>query len=196
MSEFFDRIKKLFSLAADESNPATHEVIVRTEAELEVYRQWKRSKRLPRILESFQARIEGRFSTEAELSLYFIDTTKSRGFVLQHEEGVLTGTEMRHLLDYFQEQILAVGYVSYMSDVKNQLKGNVVETIERHYLKPKLNIDEATGKMYQRFGNISIEYLEQNHVPVQLKLQSNIYNDRKYSDPRPFQELMELLAYK
>lgn len=196
MSELFDRIKKLFSQAADESNPTTHEVIVRTAAELEVYEQWKRSKRLPRILESFQARIEGRFSTEAELPLYFIDTTKSRGFVLQHEEGVMTGTEMRHLLDYFQEQILGVGYVSYMSDIKNQLKGDLVETIERHYLKPKLNVDEATGKIYQRFGNISIEYLEQNHVPVQLKLQANIYNDRKYNAPRPFQELMELLVYK
>ncbi len=196
MSDLFDRIKNLFSQAADEQKPATHEVITRSAAELEVYEQWKKSKRLPRILEGFRARIEGRFSTEAELPLYFIDTTKSRGFVLQHEEGLMTGNEMRHLLDYFQEQVLSVGYVSYMSDVKNQVQGDVVETIERHYLKPKFNFDEEKGKTAQRFGNITIEYLEQDHIPVQLKLQSNIYSDRKYTEPRPFEELMEILVLK
>ncbi len=194
MGDLFDRIKMLFSQATAEDKPATHEVFTRSAAELEIYEQWKKSKRLARILEGFKARIEGRFATEAELPLHFIDTTKSRGFVLEHEEGLMTGNEMRHLLDYFQEQILTVGYVSYMSDVKNQMQGNVVQTIERHYLKPKFNFDETTGKMAQRFGNITIEYLEQNHLPVQLKLQSNVYSDRKYTEPRPFEELMELLV--
>jgi DNA-binding protein H-NS len=82
MSDFFDRIKKLFAQAANEQQPATHEIFTRTAAEVEVYQQWKRSKRLPRILESFQARLEGRMSSEAELMLHFIDTPKSRGFVL------------------------------------------------------------------------------------------------------------------
>lgn len=196
MSDFFDRIKKLFAQATDEQQPITHETFTRSLAELEVYHQWKKSKRLPRLLESFQARIEGRMSTEAELLLHFIDTPKSRGLVLLHEEGIITGNEMRHLMDYFQEQLLTVGYVSYMSDIKNELRDDVVVTTERHYLKPKFNFDEATGMASQRFGNISIEYLENNNEPVELKLVSNIYSGRKYTEARPFKELMELLVFK
>jgi hypothetical protein len=196
MSDFFDRIKKLFAQAANEQQPATHEIFTRTAAEVEVYQQWKRSKRLPRILESFQARLEGRMSSEAELMLHFIDTPKSRGFVLLHEDGIITGNEMRHLMDYFQEQLLTIGYVSYMSDVRNQLHNNDVITTERHYLKPKFNFDEGTGTNSQRFGNIAIEYIQKNNEPVELKLISNIYSDRKYADARPFEELMEILVLK
>lgn len=193
MSDFFDRIKKLFSQAEDEQQPATHELISRTDAELEAYAQWKKSKRSQRLLEGFRARVEGRVA-EAPLHLEFIDTPKSRGFVLHYEEGSMTGIEMRHLLDYFREQLLVVGYGSYMSDVKNQLKGELVQTIERHYLKPKFNHNEETGKTAQRFGNITIEYLQENNRPVNLKLLSNIYSDHKYADARPFKELMEVLV--
>lgn len=194
MSELFDRIKKLFSQVTEGNQPATHELISRSGSEIEAYEQWKRSKRLTRILEGFQARIEGRFAAEAELPLYFIDTAKSRGFVLQYEPGLITGPEMRNLIDYFQEQILAIGYVSYMSDIRNQVKGELVETIERHYLKPKFTVDSVTGKIAQRFGNITIEYVEEDHAPIKIKLQSNVYSDRKYASPRPFEELMELLV--
>ncbi|CAN5344795.1 hypothetical protein BH09BAC1_BH09BAC1_09450 [soil metagenome] len=194
MSDLFDRIKKLFSQAEDEQQPATHELISRTEAELAAYEQWKKSKRSQRLLEGFRAKMENRDSGEAELSLDFIDTPRSRGFVLHYEEGLMTGLEMRHLLDYFKEQLLVVGYASYMSDVKNQLKAEVVQTIERHYLKPKFNPHETTEKTAQRFGNITIEYLQENNLPINLKFISNIYSDHKYADARPFKELMEILV--
>ena len=196
MSDLFDRIKKLFAQAASEQQPATHELFTRSQAEVEVYEQWKRSKRLPRILEGFQARLAGRLSSEAELMLHFIDTAKSRGFVLLYEEGIITGNEMRHLMDYFQEQLLTIGYTSYMSDIKNQMHHDVVVTTERHYLKPKFNFDEASATISQRFGNVSIEYIQKNNEPAELKLISNIYSDRKYADARPFQELMEILVLK
>lgn len=193
MSDFFERIKKLFSQATDEQQPTTHELINRLPDELVAYEQWKKSKRFNRLMEGFQAQLDGR-RTDAELPLSFIDTPKSRGFVLQYEKGLMTGTELRHLLDYFKEQLLAVGYTAYMSDIKNQLRRDVVETIERHYLKPKFNYDEATGRMGQRFGNITVEYLQQNNQPVNLKLLSNIYSGHKYTDARPFYELMEILV--
>lgn len=196
MSDFFDRIKKLFSQAEDETRPATHELIARTAAETAVYEQWKKSVRLQRILEGFRARLEGRAADVPELYLQFIDTPKSRGFVLHHEEGILTGNEMRHLLDYFKEQIMAIGYTSYMSDIKNQVRGDIVETIERHYLKPRFDFNEETNKMAQRFGNITIEYLQKDNQPVDLKLLSNIYSDHKYVEARPFEELMHILVGK
>lgn len=194
MTDFLDKIKKLFAQAEDESQPATHEVLVRTQAENDAFLQWKKSKRFARLMEGFKSRLEGRAADGADLPLEMFSGPKSRGFVLYYDEGLVTDIDMRHLLDYFKDQMLMVGYSIYMSDVKNQLNNGVVETIERHYLKPKFDYNEETGRIAQRFGNITIEYLRENNQPMSLRLLSNIYSGHKYTYARPFEELMEVLV--
>ena len=53
--------------------------------------------------------------------------------------------------------------------------------------------EDLNGVANQKFGNILIEKTEIDRKPSYLKLMANVYQDRLYSEAKPFSELIEQL---
>ena len=64
-----------------------------------------------------------------------------------------------------------------------------METVQRHYLKPKPNF-QREGKINQQFGNITIEFDLRDDKPHYLKFQATSYTDHLFEDAKEFKELM------
>lgn len=67
-------------------------------------------------------------------------------------------------------------------------RGDLVETKEMHYLKPK---NDLTTPRDQKFGNVQIEYTRVNDEPTNIKLIANTYSDRAYQEPKDFEQLAQ-----
>jgi hypothetical protein len=112
-------------------------------------------------------------------------------FNADFKQGKYT-TEYAFWSEYAIEVLEKRGYYKYQATRKIFDKQNYVETIERTYLKQKLN-REFTMPIEQNWGNITIEVLYKNDIPVGLKIQRNYYSDRNYSKPRDFEELLAII---
>ncbi len=95
--------------------------------------------------------------------------------------------------DYLKGQVLAQNYKSELSDIRETQRGAWLETIQRHYLKPKSSINDS-GLIRQRFGNVTIELVLRNEVVHHLRLRATAYSDHLYQDAWDFQVLMDGLV--
>lgn len=71
------------------------------------------------------------------------------------------------------------------------MRNDYVEIIERHYLKPKINLDNII--LEQQFGNIIIEFRMIDEKSFDLQLQVHYYSGRNYSEAFPFDDLLSIL---
>ncbi|MEQ9303603.1 MAG: hypothetical protein RJQ14_06760 [Marinoscillum sp.] len=90
-------------------------------------------------------------------------------------------------------KVLELDYKKTNSDTTITDKGNIVETVSKHYLKP-LNKPATDGESIdQKYGNVLIELISTNDQPSYLKFVANTYNDHKYHDAWEFEKLAEFL---
>lgn len=120
-------------------------------------------------------------------SFALLESTCSNGFAIDYtsEYGK---NNFRYLFDYLAEQVKLLDYRLVVGRHTLEEKGEVVELKEMRYLKPKRDFIEP---MDQKFGNVQIEYVEENDVPIRIKLIANSYSDRKYNEPLAFEDLAE-----
>jgi hypothetical protein len=194
MTEFWDYFKNLFKKAEASSpaQPYIHEVITRTEPEKADYEYWKNTlvrRRLTDWLHD-QYAIFRVLPQDIDESMDFLDTPSSKGFVIHFHQTRYSRRDATHLLDYLRERVLALGYRTQISDSRTFTRPNWVETIERHYLKPKPDF-QNTGKFNQQYGNVTIEMILRNDQPHYLKFQATSYQDHLYKDAHDFEELMQ-----
>ncbi len=195
MSDFFDSLKSLFSAGSKSNAPLVHEMLERTPAQQEAMQVWTGSKRKERIVAALRQVAEAQTGEPAgPLPLTWVESAKSNGFVLYFEPELMAEKEFQHLFDWLQQQVLAHGYSSYMSDIKQQIKGDLVETKERHYLKPSLNLPDGAKVANQLFGNITIEHTLIDNRPQHIKFIANIYSDQNYTTARHYRELIGLIV--
>jgi len=186
----FNFIKQLFQKQAEGNVPFIQEIIKRSDKEIEAYQYWK----LDDKKDHFVSFLLGQFNSKTNSDLLILNSpNKSHGFILNYESIADTANiaEFRYLFDYLKEQILKLNYVSYVSDVKKFVRKTHVETIERHYLKPRFSFNEQTGLANQQYGNILIEHLLHNEKSIRIKFVCNIYNDRKWSKAIDFEDLLQ-----
>ena len=185
----FDFIKHLFKKQTSNNVPFLQEMIQRSEKELSAYQYWKMESHKDELI-SFLAH---QLQENDRSHLLVLNSPKSQGFILKYDVvgGNTSMEEFRHLFDYFKEQILQLNYVSYLSDVKNFVRKKHVEIIERHYLKPRFSYDEEKGLADQQYGNVLIEHLLHDEKSIHIKFVCNIYNDRKWTKPLDFKDLMK-----
>jgi len=183
-------LKQLFKKTehSSVSNPALHEIIKRTDQHLADYELWKNSLQRKRLTDWLIAEFSvSKTNPQAmDESIDFMDNPHSRGFILYFKKGQQE-TDYLFLLDYLKEKVLALGYRSYMSDVKSYTKKEDVETVQRHYLKPEPSFEPPIN---QQFGNVTIELVFRNDQTKLLRLSANPYSDRLYEDARKFSELI------
>jgi hypothetical protein len=119
------------------------------------------------------------------------DAGLSSGFrILWHSQRFEADT-MMFLADALRDEVLELGYRLYMSDVRQFLRDDYVESIERHYLKPTGEL--IGGKVNQLFGNILIEYRLIDQQPYDIKFSVQYYHDHQFSSPLPYPNLLKAI---
>lgn len=196
MASFWDQVNQLFRKAetSSASQPAVHELIVRDAAAVASYERWKQSLVMRRMLSWLcdQFAIYQLEPERIDESLDFLYTPSTKGLVIHFYKTNYHRQEITHFLDYLKERVLTLNYKTQLSDYRTYNKGHWVETMERHYLKPRPQFDEA-GKMNQQFGNILIELEIRDEQAYQLRLRATTYQDYNYLPPADFKELMQVV---
>lgn len=128
-----------------------------------------------------------RSGIQSSPNVHVFATKMSNGFALSYSNE-FDRQEFQFLFDLLAEKARALGYRLVNSDVQIGEKGDVIETREKHYLKPPQT--RGVKKIDQQFGNILVEYVMVNDQPSYIKLLANIYSDRLYKEPDDHQDLI------
>ncbi len=186
-----DFLKNLLKKQQSRPNQALiHEMIERSASEKQHLETWQTGQHKQQMMLFIRRQLDNS-QQEGGKDFVAVNTPKSSGFVLQYNPEQASKAEFSSMFDYFKQQVLDLNYKTYMSDVKQIPKADHVQTIERHYLKPRLNFKELTKDsiINQLYGNIIIEQYLKNEQPISIKFWTQPYTDHKYTKALPFQEL-------
>ncbi len=195
--EFWDYIKGLFKSAEESSpsQPAEHALIERTEEEKEDFHFWKTTlvrRRLQDWLNDQYAiyRVDPERIDEA---LDFLDTPSSKGFVVHFHKTQYSLRDVTHFFDLLREKVLELDYRPQISDIRTYARASWVETIQRHYLKPRPFVKNE-GKFRQLYGNVMIELEFRNEAIHNLRFRATSYNDHQFQEAKDFKLLMQQIV--
>ena len=187
---YFDYIyNRLFGKSVSgQTRVLVNEIIKRSQSFLERFHAWKASdicaEYLNDLWQSYFWRKQG---VDKDPQILILESTYSNGLAINYESKY-GKNNFHYLFDYIADQVKKLDYRLVLSRHTMQEKGDVVEMKEMHYLKPKQSFIEPID---QRFGNVQIEYIEENDQPTRIKLIANSYPDRKYKEAENFEELAE-----
>ena len=198
MADLWTRFKTFFQEAETSSptKPLVHELIERSDAEIDDYRQWRelhvRRQLTDWLDEQFQ---QYRTEKQSARSIDFLDTPSSKGFVIHFDDLRYSLRDARHFADYLKERVRSLNYRTQISDLRTYQNGPWVETIERHYLKPRPGQPVDPEKLFvQRYGNVMIENVLRDEKPYRLKFRATVYQDRLFEEAKSFEKLMGVLV--
>ena len=171
-----------------------NDLLKRSESFLERFNAWKKSETCAELmndlLQSYSWQKQG---VDKDPHMLLLESTYSNGFAISYEDKY-GKSSYRFLLDYLADQVKKLDYRLVMSRRTLQDKNGVVESKEMHYLKPKTGFVEPID---QKYGNVQIEYIEENDQPTRVKLIVNSYPDRKYKTAKSFEDLAhQILTFK
>lgn len=188
---FWNNIKQIFQQAEQSSptNPTIHEMIVRSDTEVQAYTHWKLTSGPKRLLDWVSEQYgRHRDQQRTDEAMGFLDTLSSKGFVIHFHQTNYSKEEIIFFFDYLKERVQTLNYRSDLSDRRVFPRRDWIETQERHYLKPRLNFQEE--QMNQGFGNIMIELEFRNNAAHNLRLRATVYNDALFEKGGSFAGLM------
>ena len=194
MADIWDYFKGLFKKAENSSasQPLIHELIKRSADAKEDYELWKSTLACQRMLKWLNEqyilfRLEPDNIDEA---IDFLDTPSSKGVVVHFSKTQYSIRDVTHFFDYLKEQVLRLNYRTQISDLRSYERSQWVETVQRHYLKPRPG-QNTEGQFIQQFGNIMIELTLRNDQVFNLKFRATTYKDYKLAEAEEFPKLMQ-----
>ena len=194
MSNFWQNLLRLGRQVENSSpaQPAIHELIQRSEEEKADYEEWKKSFVLRRLLDwlSDQYAIHRVAPNDVDEALDFLNTPSAKGFVVHFHQTQYSRREATHFFDYLKERVKSFNYRRQVSDTRTYHRNTWVETLEKHYLKPRYG-ERHEGQWDQIFGNILIELEIRDDQVYNLRFRATHYSDRQFLPPRDFKELMQ-----
>lgn len=197
MTELWDKIKTLFSAAEQSSpnQPLIHEVIQRSELEKEDYEKWKGKMVCKQLREwlGLQYSIFQSVPKDTQDTLDFLNSTSSKGFVIYFNKMRYSKRDAVYFLDFLKEVVQSCNYRVQLSDLKTYNQSTWVETVQRHYLKPRSSF-EIGKKSDQGYGNIMIELFFRNDEVYQLRFRATVYQDHLYNQAENFEQLMDKIT--
>ena len=196
MPEFWEYIKGIFKTSEESSpsNPVDHQLISRTEKEKEDFDFWKKTlirRRLQDWLNK-QYAIYQVTQDDVDEALDFLNTPSSKGFVVHFHKTQYSQRDVTHFFDFLKEKVLELDYRPQISDTRTYSRTSWVETIQRHYLKPRPFVKNE-GKFRQLFGNVMIELELRNEEVYNLRFRATSYNDYQFQEAKDFRLLMQQL---
>lgn len=194
--KFFDKIKeKLFPANTNPKQPVVHEELKRRQAEQERYRNWRQSPKVQEITsylcEQYQLHLQG--GGDQSMMRILSTNPSTKGFLLRYP-AQLRPEEFQHIFDFLRDLFLQQGYKLYASDRKVYNRKTHAETIERHYLKPRIRHAHMKPPVDQLFGNIIIELFKNNDQPTHLRFLCHSYHDAKYAPAKGLDEMMGVIC--
>lgn len=173
------------------SQPAIHEMLTRTEAEKTDYERWKTSLIKRRLLDwlADQYAMYKVLPNDIDASIDFLNTPASKGFVIHFYKTNYTRDEVSHLFHFLKERVLDLNYRTQISDTRTYSRSQWVETVERHYLKPRSSF-QPNEKLNQGFGNVTIELELRDDQVHYLRFRATIYKDSQFHEAQSFEELL------
>ncbi|RME92313.1 MAG: hypothetical protein D6772_17050 [Bacteroidetes bacterium] len=196
MAGFWQKLFKLGQSAETSSphKPAIHELLKRTADEQADYTHWKNSFVARRLLDWLgdQYAIFLHQPADTDIAIDFLDTPSSKGFVIHFHQTNYSRREATYLFDLFKEKVAQLNYRVQLSDTRTFARKHWVETIEKHYLKPRHTYVEGEP-LDQQFGNVMIELELRDDQVNNLRFRATHYSDRNYQEPQSFRELMQVL---
>lgn len=190
MAFFEDIYKRLFSTENSEeaTSVSVNTVLKRSEHFSKEFEIWKVSGKAEELMESiWQSFYWQKKGVDKQPVLLVLESNHSNGFALSYDDSY-GRNGFQFLFDLMADQVKSLGYRPVISRRTIEEKGDVVETREMHYLKPKVSFVEPID---QQYGNIQIEHVLENDQPVRIKFRANTYPDRKYKAAKSFDELAE-----
>ena len=150
------------------------------------FHEWTQSESSAGLLNDlWQSYFWGKQGVDKDPQLVILESDYSNGIAIHYAEEY-ERAHFQYLFDYMAEQVRGLGYIKVMSRHTMEEKGDVIESKEMHYLKPKRSFIEP---IEQRYGNVQIEYVLENDQPRRIKLIANSYPDRKYKEAENFEDL-------
>ncbi|MEM1217823.1 MAG: hypothetical protein AAGH79_02890 [Bacteroidota bacterium] len=195
-NSLWDYVKNLFQTAEESSPtvPVVHKLIERSQEEKEAYDHWKKTLVRRRLLDWLgdQYAIFLHSPNDIDQALDFLNTPSSKGFVIHLHQTQYSQRDAIFFLDYLKDRVKTLNYRIQISDSRTFNRPNWVETIERHYLKPRSKYQEGE-KFKQAFGNILIDLYLRDDRPHHLKLSATIYKDHLFEEAEEFRTLLQML---
>ena len=199
MPDFWNYIKNIFQTAEESSSsaPLIHELIQRSEEEKADYQHWintlVRRQLTDWLLDQYA--IYQVLPDDVSETIDFLNTPSSKGFVIHFNKTQYSLRDVTHFFDLLKEQVRQLNYRTQISDSRTYHRPNWVETIHRHYLKPRSQFS-ADKKMDQAYGNIMIEMELRNEKVYNLRFRATSYQDRLFNDALAFKDLMQAVLLR
>jgi len=197
MADLWIYFKNLFNKAeaSSPSQPLVHEMIERSPEEKKDYDQWK-DQLVRRRLQDWLMDQYAIFLQDPEgidEAVDFLDTPSSKGFVIHFYKTNYSQRDVTYFFDYLKERVLAQNYRTQISDRRTYNRPKWVETVERHYLKPRTGFHQEDGQFRQFYGNVMVELQFRNEQVFNLKFRATIYKDAQFKEAWTFQDLMQAI---
>lgn len=201
--KFWKHLKKVFSSTpsakvGEEGQLLLHELIERSPQEVLNYEHWLHSTNKQNILSWIQEQYK-EFACNCvnnDRDINFLIIPSLNGWIIHYQPQRWDADDFINLFDYFKEYTCQeLGYQCHISDIQSVLKGDKIETTQRHFLKPPNPLRQTDVDKYEQlYGNIMVCLHFVNERLTMLKLSATHYCDRKYNSPKSFEELVDKLC--
>lgn len=197
MQEWWLRMRQKFLQQKQEGQtsavPLHHGVLTRGVQFKDDFEEWKNSIAFRSRIHFLRQQIEHFVNQQpTHEGVTFLHSAMSAGIVMDCQKISIEGEEANFLLDFFNETILQEPYRLQLHDTKTTVRGEDIITINRYYLKPKINRQEKPYN--QQYGNIYLELLFLNARACQFKVQLNYYSDATYQAPYSVHKFYETIV--
>ncbi|SNT35689.1 hypothetical protein SAMN05421640_3508 [Ekhidna lutea] len=190
MSYFDDIYTRLFGKGKSPTQILVNEMIKRSQSFVRRFQAWKTSDYCAEFLNDlWQSYFWRKQGVDKDPQILLLESTYSNGFAINYE-AKYGKNNFHYLFDYLADQVKKLDYRLVLSRHTMREKGDVVESKEMHYLKPRRGQVEPID---QKYGNVQIEYIEENDQPTRIKLIANSYPDRKYKQADNFEDLAQYI---
>lgn len=187
MSFFDDINRKLFPA---NKKVGIHEVLTRDQKFMKRYKEWTRGEAFNRLrkdlLKSWEFKLK---ELDPPLDMMTYTSDYANGFTLYPDSSV-DDNYLAFLMEYLKEKLVDISYRPVHLVRKMDEKNEVIEILEKYYLKPPLSSQIPIDQMY---GNVEIEVLIHNQEEKRLKFLVSVYSDRKYTKPLEIDNLIHFL---
>ena len=129
-------------------------------------------------------------SLTGQLRVHVVRDMNVHGAVFFYDPSI-GEEEFSFLYDLLKDRALALGYTLHSCDTLKIRHERYTEQVEKHLLTPPASDLPGTSLCNQLYGNILLDYISVNKRPGYIRFVANAYNDSFFSQPLPFDELLE-----
>ncbi|MEN2283563.1 hypothetical protein AAGF08_15575 [Algoriphagus sp. SE2] len=193
MGNFFDDLyKKVFQ--SSEEIPMNHkENYSFKKEELDEAVSWAQNEEGKQILDLIYRNYHFKKTHINERpSVHIFESPYANGFAVSYDEPLDLKSFSKVFLA-FSQRVLALGYRQVSLDRKFEEINDQVKLTEKFYFKPPLQAPIMGEIISQLYGNVTLEKISIDNNPSYIKFLVTVYSDRLYKDPKPFDQLMDLL---